>query len=96
MNQYGRASEGDNLKYNSLNPDKALIFRIVHIRNVPWILANGMHCRKSNVQAPNYFTIGNSELIEKRIDVPIPVHPEGTLEIMFRFTLLHFLLCCIA
>ena len=26
---------------NNLNPQKALIFRIVHIRNVPWILEHG-------------------------------------------------------
>ena len=31
---------------SSLSPEKALIFRITHIANVPWILANGLHCEK--------------------------------------------------
>ena len=30
----------------NLNPEKALIFRIVHKDNVPWILDHdGLHCR---------------------------------------------------
>lgn len=64
---------------DKLNPDKALIFRIVHRDNVPWILDNGMHCRTSPVQAPNYRTIGNPDLIEKREHWPVPILPGGTL-----------------
>lgn len=30
---------------NNLNPEKALIFRIVHRDNLPWILDHGLHCR---------------------------------------------------
>ena len=44
---------------SSLSPQKALIFRITHIENVPWILANGLHCRSSGVLDPNYRDIGN-------------------------------------
>ncbi len=49
-----------------LNPVKALIFRIVHRDNIPWILDHGMHCRNGNHIDPNYVNIGNSELILKR------------------------------
>ncbi len=30
----------------TLNPQKALIWRIVHRDNIPWILDNGLHCGK--------------------------------------------------
>jgi hypothetical protein len=30
--------------YPNLNPEKALIWRIVHRDNLPWILDNGLHC----------------------------------------------------
>lgn len=63
----------------NLNPDKALIFRIVHRDNVAWILDNGMHCRTSPVQAPNFRTIGNPELIDKRRLRLVPIPPGGTL-----------------
>ena len=32
---------------SSLNPDKALIFRIMHVANLPWILDHGLHCRNA-------------------------------------------------
>lgn len=44
-----------------LNPDKALIFRIVHIDNVPWILKQGgLYARSSSQQDPNYVNIGSA------------------------------------
>lgn len=43
--------------YSNLNPEKALIWRIVHRDNLPWILDNGMHCASSEVQAPQYVNI---------------------------------------
>ncbi|MGD0585076.1 MAG: DUF4433 domain-containing protein [Oryzomonas sp.] len=49
-----------------LNPAKALIFRITHRTNVPWIFEHGIFCRSSSNQDPNYRTIGNPELIYKR------------------------------
>ena len=42
-----------------LSPEKALIFRITHIANAPWILANGLHCRSSAAQDPDFEEIGN-------------------------------------
>ena len=71
-----------------LNPEKALIFRITHIDNVPWILRNGLHCKNSNVRDPNFVGIGNPELIERRAGRRVPVLPGGTLSdyVPFYFT----------
>lgn len=33
----------------SLNPQKALIWDIVHRNNIPWILDNGLRCGNSPV-----------------------------------------------
>ena len=64
---------------SALSPDKALIFRITHMTNVPWILGNGLHCRSSETRDPNYVEIGNPDLIEKRRHRVVPVAPGGTL-----------------
>jgi hypothetical protein len=71
-----------------LTRQKALAFRITHIENMPWILANGMHCRSSNVFDPNYRNIGNRELIDKRSSRLVPIAPGGTLSdyVPFYFT----------
>lgn len=71
-----------------LSPEKGLIFRITHIENVPWALANGLHCRRSPVCDPNYREIGNPDLIQKRHHRPIPIPVGGTLSdyIPFYFT----------
>ncbi len=73
---------------NNLNPDKALIFRIVHRINLPWLLRHGVHCRNSAQQDPDYRSIGNPELIAKRQHRDIPVAPGGTLAdyVPFYFT----------
>lgn len=72
----------------NLSPEKALIFRIVHRDNVPWIFANGMHCRNSPIQDHNYRAIGNPELIDRRQLRVVPIPPGGTLSnyIPFYFT----------
>lgn len=62
-----------------LNPEKARIFRIVHVANVPWILDNGMRSQNSAAQDPNYVRIGNGSLIEKRARRMVPIPPGGTL-----------------
>jgi len=71
-----------------LNAEKALIFRITHRANVPWILQNGIHCRCSTVVDPEFISIGNPELIEKRRNRTVPIAPAGTLEnyVPFYFT----------
>ncbi len=73
---------------SALSPDKALIFRITHIANVPWILTNGLHCRASETRDPNHVDIGNPDLIDKRQHRVVPVPPGGTLSdyVPFYFT----------
>lgn len=72
----------------SLTPQRAFIFRIVHRDNLPWILDNGLHCRNSPANDPNYVEIGNPDLIGKRNSRPVPIAPGGTLSdyIPFYFT----------
>lgn len=74
--------------YKSLNPEKALIWRVVHRDNLPWILDNGLHCRNSAARDPNFVNIGNPELIDKRANRLVPVFPHGTLSdyVPFYFT----------
>ena len=71
-----------------LNPEKALIFRIVHVDNVPWILDHGMHCRSSDTVDPNYVNIGKHDLIRARHSREVPIAPGGTLSdyVPFYFT----------
>ena len=73
---------------SELNPSNAFIFRITHIRNVPWTLANGLHCRQSDCTDPGFVTIGNPEIIVGRKTRTVPVPPGGTLSdyIPFYFT----------
>lgn len=74
--------------YPNLNPEKALIWRIIHRDNLPWILDNGVHCANSPIQAPNYMAIGNTELISRRAHREVPIVPGGTLAdyVPFYFT----------
>jgi len=62
-----------------LTPERARIFRITHIENVPWILENGLRCCNSTCRDPNFREIGNRELIAKRKGHPVPIPPGGTL-----------------
>jgi len=74
--------------YSNLNPEKALIWRIVHRDNLPWILDNGLHCASSEVQAAQYVNIGNVDLIDKRRTRVVPIAPAGCLSdyVPFYFT----------
>lgn len=71
-----------------LNPEKGLLFRIVHVDNVPWILRHGIRCRNSDHQDPDYIDIGSASLIEKRSRKRVPIPPGGTLSdyVPFYFT----------
>lgn len=75
-------------RYDSLNAGKALIWRIVHRDNIPWILKNGLHCQNSKVLAHHYVTIGNGDLIDKRRHREVPIAPGGMLAdyVPFYFT----------
>ncbi|BCO26295.1 hypothetical protein MIZ03_1175 [Rhodoferax lithotrophicus] len=74
--------------YKNLNPEKALIWRIIHRDNLPWVLAHGLHCGNGVQQAPNWVHIGNSELIDKRAHHTVPLPPGGVLNdyVPFYFT----------
>jgi hypothetical protein len=76
------------MTYTNLNPEKALIWRIVHRDNLPWILDNGLHCGNSALRAPGWVSIGNPELTDKRATHPVPVPPGGFLNdyVPFYFT----------
>lgn len=76
------------VQYPNLNPAKALIWRIVHRDNLPWILENGLHCANHCVNAPGWVSIGNPELTDKRSTHPVPVSPGGFLSdyVPFYFT----------
>lgn len=70
-----------------LNPTKALIFRIVHLDNIPWLIENGLHARNGK-KCPAYRNIGNEDLIDKRSKRQVEVGPKGTLSdyVPFYFT----------
>lgn len=72
----------------NLNPQKALIFRIVHRDNLPWILEHGLHARSGEKFDPDFRNIGNLELIGKRASHPVPIPPGGFLSdyVPFYFT----------
>lgn len=74
--------------YSNLNPDKALIWRITHRRNLPWILANGLHAGNSVAHSPDWVTIGNEDLINRRAGRSVPLAPGGVLNdyVPFYFT----------
>jgi ssDNA thymidine ADP-ribosyltransferase, DarT len=65
----------------TLGPEAAHIFRITHVRNVPWILDHGLHCQTSKLDDPNFVPIGMQDLIDKRSG-----HPVGNWGITFHFT----------
>lgn len=77
-----------NVIYTNLNPQKALIWRILHRANLPWVLEHGLHCGNSGMHATNWISIGNAELIEKRATHRVPMPPGGVLNdyVPFYFT----------
>jgi hypothetical protein len=75
--------------YDYLNPERALIFRIEHVDNVPWNLQEGsLYCRNWGKVNPEYVNIGNPDLINARASQPVPIDPGGTLSdyVPFYFT----------
>lgn len=71
-----------------LNPKRALMWRIVHQENIPWILDNGLHCGNSGVASSTWVHIGNQELIVKRSMHRVPLGPGGYVNdyVPFYFT----------
>jgi hypothetical protein len=74
--------------YPNLNPEKALIWRIVHRDNLPWILANGLYAGNSIVRSNQWINIGNEDLIGRRGTRQVPIVPGMTLNdyVPFYFT----------
>ena len=65
-----------------------MIWRIVHLDNIAWVLEHGLHCGNSPTTSPNWVHIGNTELIDKRSNHPVPVGQGGYLNdyVPFYFT----------
>lgn len=76
------------MAYTNLNPEKALIWRITHRQNIPWILANGLHAGNGAVRSQDWMTIGNEDLINRRGHRTVPLPPQGVLNdyVPFYFT----------
>jgi ssDNA thymidine ADP-ribosyltransferase, DarT len=70
-----------------LNPEKALIFRIMHKDNISQVLSDGCHCA-NKASGKKYVVIGNQELIDRRKHRDVPCDPGGTLSdyVPFYFT----------
>ena len=73
---------------DSLNPDKALIFRIVHVDNIPWLLDHGLHCGNGSVKSDQWIHIGNADLISQRAVHKVKPPHQGVLNdyVPFYFT----------
>jgi hypothetical protein len=72
-----------------IRPDNAFIFRIAHVENVAEVLARGgLYSRNADQADPNYVSIGNAELIDKRARRVVPIAPGGVLNdyVPFYFT----------
>ena len=70
-----------------ISRERALLFRITHVRNLPWLLRNGLYAA-SGRRDPGFVPIGNPELIGKRAQRAVPIPPGGTLDeyVPFYFT----------
>jgi len=71
-----------------LIPERALVFRLTHIENIPWILENGLWCPSAGKIDPAFHQIGKPDLIERRRTRDVNVPPFGTLSdyVPFYFT----------
>ncbi|AAV82450.1 UNVERIFIED_ORG: uncharacterized protein DUF4433 [Idiomarina abyssalis] len=72
----------------SLNPEKALIWRIIHRDNLEWILQHGVYASSSEYKSDDWVSIGSEELIDKRSKKEVPIAPGGMLSdyVPFYFT----------
>ena len=73
---------------NIITRERALIFRITHYQNLRWILANGLQCKNSYEQDPNFIPIGHAEIIDRRTRKIVTEPPGGVLAdyVPFYFT----------
>jgi hypothetical protein len=61
-------------------PRPTPIYRITHVANIPWILDNGLHALSTGHVDPNFVSIGNPDLIERRQYRLVEAGPGGTLD----------------
>lgn len=64
---------------NWLTQENAFIFRIIHKRNLGFILEHGIVCRNGQPQDANFTSIGTEDIIDKRDKKIVAILPGGTL-----------------
>lgn len=76
------------MSYSNLSSDKALIWRITHRHNLPWVLKNGLQAANSATRTSDWKVIGSQALIERRGGRIVPLEPNGVLNdyVPFYFT----------
>ena len=76
------------MAYTFLNATNALVWRIVHRKNIPLLIQQGLRCANQCEPDTAYHTIGNQTIINKRNNVTVSVGSGGTLNdyIPFYFT----------
>ncbi|MGH2622492.1 MAG: DarT ssDNA thymidine ADP-ribosyltransferase family protein [Sphingobacterium sp.] len=60
-------------------PNPVFIFRMVHWKNIEYILRHGLCCKSHPEADPEYINIGHQQLIKDREDTLIPISGYGTL-----------------
>lgn len=61
-------------------PNPTYIFRMIHFKNIEYVLTNGMYHKGHEKADPNYVNIGDPGLIKDRNDYDIKIdHPGGKL-----------------
>jgi hypothetical protein len=60
-------------------PDRIILYRITHYKNLAFILNNGLHSANSSILDPNFINIGNRDIIQKRRRRNVPVAPGGEI-----------------
>lgn len=61
------------------NLNNIFIYRMIHIDNIPHVLANGITHKNSINANPNYIPIGDTSIIDKRTNRIIPVNSQTSI-----------------
>lgn len=71
-----------------LNAHDGYVFRIIHRKNLDWVLHHGLYCQSSEILDPDFVAIGSGEIIERRNNRHVPIDPGGELAdyVSFYFT----------